>query len=405
MREWTKIVALVALLLVGAPSAAQPKPAAKAAPSIAQRFPKTVAFTGAGTAGGRIHFAPATVAKYGITGDDVAGWAGRILAFHAGVWGGPADLAWDIYLVDQRLDNAGNQGSTTVSPDRKVAGAASPGPHACVTLLTLGNIPGFLGDNDQRFSSQAEYVLAHEAAHCFQRTAGTPQNETVAYDHASWFMEGSASWLAGDYFESVGRDYPSYFEVELRKRHKRSMLTYFNGNHYFFKWLSGKQGLKSRGAVIEFVRAMMNVPPSGCVTRLPVEVLPEERGPITQVPCKDPSPYVKALPGWFADKNISIAKVLSLFASALVRGDVPGLRAPNLLFGNVEFGVDPGFNVARMAPGLAGIPLPAPLGNLLAAMTLDEPMERPTTEQVVGELRMMAREAGMDAPVDARGLR
>ncbi|MFC5136647.1 serine/threonine-protein kinase [Actinomycetospora rhizophila] len=41
--------------------------------------------------------------------------------------------------------------------------------------------------------------------------------------------------------------------------------------------------------------------------------------------------------------------------------------------------------------------LPAPLGNLLAAMTLDEPMERPTTEQVVGELRMMAREAGMDA--------
>ena len=41
--------------------------------------------------------------------------------------------------------------------------------------------------------------------------------------------------------------------------------------------------------------------------------------------------------------------------------------------------------------------LPAPLGNLLAAMTGDEPMERPTTEQVVGELRMMAREAGMDA--------
>ncbi|MDD7941307.1 serine/threonine-protein kinase [Actinomycetospora lutea] len=41
--------------------------------------------------------------------------------------------------------------------------------------------------------------------------------------------------------------------------------------------------------------------------------------------------------------------------------------------------------------------LPAPLGNLLAAMTLDEPTERPSTEQVVGELRMMAREAGMDA--------
>jgi hypothetical protein len=41
--------------------------------------------------------------------------------------------------------------------------------------------------------------------------------------------------------------------------------------------------------------------------------------------------------------------------------------------------------------------LPAPLGSLLAGMTLDEPMERPTTEQVVGELRMLAREAGMDA--------
>ncbi|MEJ2886742.1 serine/threonine-protein kinase [Actinomycetospora aeridis] len=41
--------------------------------------------------------------------------------------------------------------------------------------------------------------------------------------------------------------------------------------------------------------------------------------------------------------------------------------------------------------------LPPPLGNLLAAMTRDEPMDRPTTEQVVGELRMMAREAGMDA--------
>jgi hypothetical protein len=41
--------------------------------------------------------------------------------------------------------------------------------------------------------------------------------------------------------------------------------------------------------------------------------------------------------------------------------------------------------------------LPGPLGNLLAGMTLDEPTERPTTEQVVGELRMLAREVGMDA--------
>jgi hypothetical protein len=41
--------------------------------------------------------------------------------------------------------------------------------------------------------------------------------------------------------------------------------------------------------------------------------------------------------------------------------------------------------------------LPGPLAGLLAGMTLDEPMERPTTEQVVGELRMISRESGMDA--------
>jgi eukaryotic-like serine/threonine-protein kinase len=41
--------------------------------------------------------------------------------------------------------------------------------------------------------------------------------------------------------------------------------------------------------------------------------------------------------------------------------------------------------------------LPPALGGLLVAMTRDEPAERPTTEQVVGELRMIARDAGMDA--------
>jgi eukaryotic-like serine/threonine-protein kinase len=41
--------------------------------------------------------------------------------------------------------------------------------------------------------------------------------------------------------------------------------------------------------------------------------------------------------------------------------------------------------------------LPPALGGLLVAMTRDEPAERPTTEQVVGELRMIAREVGMDA--------
>ncbi len=41
--------------------------------------------------------------------------------------------------------------------------------------------------------------------------------------------------------------------------------------------------------------------------------------------------------------------------------------------------------------------LPAALGGLLVAMTRDEPTERPSTEQVVGELRTIARDAGMGA--------
>ncbi|WP_018331641.1 serine/threonine-protein kinase [Actinomycetospora chiangmaiensis] len=41
--------------------------------------------------------------------------------------------------------------------------------------------------------------------------------------------------------------------------------------------------------------------------------------------------------------------------------------------------------------------LPPALYGLLVAMTRDEPAERPTTEQVVGELRAISREAGMDA--------
>ncbi|GLZ56141.1 serine/threonine-protein kinase [Actinomycetospora sp. NBRC 106378] len=41
--------------------------------------------------------------------------------------------------------------------------------------------------------------------------------------------------------------------------------------------------------------------------------------------------------------------------------------------------------------------LPPALYGLLVAMTRDEPAERPTTEQVVGELRTISREVGMDA--------
>lgn len=41
--------------------------------------------------------------------------------------------------------------------------------------------------------------------------------------------------------------------------------------------------------------------------------------------------------------------------------------------------------------------LPGPLGSLIVAMTRDEPGERPTTEQVVGELRLLARDVGLSA--------
>ena len=41
--------------------------------------------------------------------------------------------------------------------------------------------------------------------------------------------------------------------------------------------------------------------------------------------------------------------------------------------------------------------LPGPLGGLIEAMTRDEPGERPNTEQVVGELRLLARDVGLAA--------
>ena len=41
--------------------------------------------------------------------------------------------------------------------------------------------------------------------------------------------------------------------------------------------------------------------------------------------------------------------------------------------------------------------LPGPLASLIVAMTYDEPEDRPTTEQVAGELRLLARDVGLAA--------
>jgi len=41
--------------------------------------------------------------------------------------------------------------------------------------------------------------------------------------------------------------------------------------------------------------------------------------------------------------------------------------------------------------------LPPPLADLIVAMTYDEPADRPTTDQVAGELRLLARDVGLNA--------
>src|SRR5206468_3433245 len=121
----------------------------------------------------------------------------------------------------------------------------------------------------------------------------------------------------------TGPPYPSYFEVGFRDGHRESLLIRSNSNHFFFKWLEGEQALKTRAAVLAFVTDMFEVPwPNppwkDCV------IPPHSQS------CSTPL-YQGLVKQWFLSKRkTTIANVLSVFGSAVVRGTVPGIRAPNL---------------------------------------------------------------------------
>jgi len=345
---------MVMALAVTVPVAAQQK----------SQFPKTLDFKGQGVSAGKLHFDPAVLGAYSLIGEDIAKSAASILGFQDSVWEIKAPIFWDVYVVHQRADKAGNAGTTTLSATRKVAGATKPGPRACVTLLVLENIRFTKVDYKDLFSSRVDFVMAHEATHCFQRITSTKQNETVAYEPSDWFMEGSASWLAGNYLESTGREYPNYFEPALRDHHQERMLHLNDHNHFFFKWLEGSQGLGTRKAVIGFVRDMLEVPWSKCVAHLPVEDFPDERKDVPVEDCGT-SPYEAVVKQWFAARKVSVAQVLSMFGSALVRGTVPGIREPHRFLKEATLTIQPGFNAARAS--LLAIPtllLPTQLGKI-----------------------------------------
>jgi len=329
-------------------------------------FPKTLDFKGQGVSRGKLHFSPAVLSAYSLTGEGIAKSAASILGFQDGVWENKDPIFWDVYVVHKRADQAPNPASTTSSAQRRVAGATKPGPRACVTLVALDNVLDAKKEDDNPLSTRLDFVMAHESTHCFQRIGSRAQSETVAYEPSDWFMEGSASWLAGNYFLSTGRKYPRYFESKLRERHQESMLHLGDQNHFFFKWLEGGQGLKTSKAVIGFVRDMLEVPWLSCVTRVPVETFPDERREVKATDCSTgPSVYEVVVKQWFAARNDNIANVMSLFGSALVRGTVPGITEPNLFLSKATLAIQPGFNAARARSLVLPIGrLPAPLGKI-----------------------------------------
>jgi hypothetical protein len=356
-----RLIAFFILILAAATTSAQRQ----------GRFPNILDVKTSGAAAGRLHFDPATLSKFAVTAQDIATSAGSILKFQADTWNFAGPVFWDLYVTDQRVDKAANFGATAVSATEKVPGATKPGPMACVTLLTLNNINSILASstftgNDTRFSSRLAFAMAHEATHCFQRITSKLHNSTVAYSPASWFMEGSASWLAGDYLEGIGLDYPSYFELGFRKEYQVSMLTRNpNDNHFFFKWLEGKQALKTRAEVMNFVRDLLNTPWSDCVTILPFSHFLDEETSYPKIKTSATTPYEKVLKDWFAThRQTTIANVLSLFGSAVVRGTVPGIRAPNLYLTKTKLTILPGFNMARGSVLVTGVPAPVPLGKI-----------------------------------------
>ncbi len=338
--------------------------------SAAAQAPQTLDFKSSGKAAGRLHFTPAVLSKYSLDGQDIAKSAASILDFHSAAWGFNGEVFWDIHIYDTQ-PHFDKLGETERSLTRKVAGGTKPG--ACVSRMSLQEIANAIsGVNlmngaplSDPMSWRFEFALAHEAAHCYQFVTSKLHNESASLPPTLWFLEGSANWLAGDYLESTGREYPSYFEKGFRESHQESLLERANSNHFFFKWLEGNQGLKNRAAVIAFVEDMLDVPwPQGrwpgCVVHPP------------HAACSTPL-YEDLVKRWFAKHNTTIASVLSLFGSAIVRGTVPGIRAPKLFLEERRtLYIQPGFNTARMSILATGVPAAVPLGKLTALYKPDD---------------------------------
>jgi len=226
-----------------------------------------------GTAKALVHFDPALLAKYSLDGSDLARSAASILDFERATWGFSGPVTWDVYMSDrtnykmaeQTKDPVEALGTTDYSATIKVEGATSPGPLACVSHIGLQNIeesvPGAISSRrlEAPFSWRVAYTMAHEATHCYQGQTSKKHKDPPDYPGVKWLTEGVATWLAGDYIESLGRPYPSYHEVSFRDYHRESLLTHAFSNHFFFKWLEGAQALKTRAAVVAFVTDLYEV--------------------------------------------------------------------------------------------------------------------------------------------------
>jgi hypothetical protein len=340
-------------------------------PTIAQddgKSPKVLHVKSSGNAEAWVHFDPALLIKYSLDGSDLAKSAASILDFQAATWSFPGPVAWDVYIAPL-TEVPYALGTNEYSATEKMAGATKPPPLSCVTRIGLQNIERNIFSVNPRngmpieepFSLRVAYTMAHEATHCYQWVTSKVHKETSengTYPGATWLTEGVAHWLAGDYLESTGRPYPSYYEVGFRDHHRENLLTHTNTNHFFFKWLEGEQALKTRAAVLAFVTDMFeapwpNQPSKDCVGSRA---------------CSTPL-YQGLLKQWFLSRrNKSFATVLSVFGSAVVRGTVPGIRAPTLFLSRPRrtLQILPGFNKARMAILATGVPTPVPLGRIQA---------------------------------------
>jgi len=337
------------------------------------KFPDVVHVKSSGNAEAWVHFDRALLTKYTLDGGDLAKAAASILDFQASTWGFSGSVGWDVYISDRTADPGDLLGTNEYSATEKVAGATRPGPLACVSHIGVKtieeNIFSVAASNgmpiEEPFSWRAAYTMAHEATHCYQSLTSKVHKESGAYAGAKWLAEGVACWLAGDYIESMGRPYPSYFEVGFRDSHRESLLVRSNSNHFFFKWLEGEQALKTRSAVLAFVTDMFEAPWPNAAGKECV-IPPHSQSCSTAL-------YQGLLRQWFQSKrNTTVANVLSVFGSAVVRGTVPGIRAPTLFLSRPTrtLTILPGFNKARLAILATGVPAPIPLGKAQAIPNL-----------------------------------